>query len=102
MRPQRRMVSSRHCQKTAADIVNSDAVSERSAKRSRRALWRHQERAAWQRYSARGEQSAAQNSTASWRENISVVGRNYATSFRMRAMKFSRDLRLKFKRGAPG
>ena len=33
IRPQRRAVSLRRCQKTAADIVNSDAVSERSAKR---------------------------------------------------------------------
>ncbi len=33
MTPQRRAVSLRRCQMTAADIVNSDAVSERSAKR---------------------------------------------------------------------
>ena len=75
MRPQRRMVSSRHCQKTAADIVNSDAVSERSAKRVplRAVLLRRQNGSATANITRRGEQNAAQNSTASWRGNISAV-----------------------------
>ena len=60
--------------KTAADIVNSDAVSEHSARECCRALYYCAAKmAARQRYSARGEQSTAQNSTASWRRNISAV-----------------------------
>ena len=69
-------MSLRRRQKTVADIVNSDAVSERSAKRvpPRAVLLRCQD---GQRGSgidsARGEQSTAQNSTASWGGNISAV-----------------------------
>ncbi|WP_298041762.1 hypothetical protein [uncultured Campylobacter sp.] len=59
----------------AADIVNIDAVSERSAKRvpPRAVLLRRQNGSAAANITRRGEQGAAQNSTASWRGNISAV-----------------------------
>lgn len=75
IRPQRRAVSLRRCQKTAADIVNSDAVSERSAKRvpPRAVLLRRQDGQRGGDIARRGEQDMSQNSTASWRGNISAV-----------------------------
>lgn len=75
IRPQRRAVSLRRCQKTAADIVNSDAVSERSAKRvpPRTVLLRRQDGQRGGDIARRGEQDMSQNSTASWRGNISAV-----------------------------
>lgn len=65
----------RRCQKTASDIVNSDAVSERSAKRvpPRTVLLRRQDGQRGGDIARRGEQSMAQNSTASWRGNIAAV-----------------------------
>ena len=75
IKPQRRAVSLRRCQKTATDIINSDAVSERSAKRvpPRAVLLRRQNGSAAANITRRGEQSTAQNSTASWRGNIAAV-----------------------------
>ena len=75
MRRQRRAASLRRRQKTAADIVNSDAVSERSAKRvpPRAVLLRRQDGQCAANITRRGEQDMSQNSTASWRGNISAV-----------------------------
>ena len=75
MRRQRRAVSLRRRQKTAMDIVNSDAVSERSAKKvpPRAVLLRRQDGQCAANITRRGEQDMSQNSTASWRGNISAV-----------------------------
>ena len=75
IKPQRRAVSLRRRQKTAADIVNSDAVSERSAKRvpPRAVLLRRQNGSAAANITRRGEQDMSQNSTAPRCENISAV-----------------------------
>ena len=59
----------------ATDIVNSDAVSERSAKRVPPAPYYCGAKtgSAVANITRRGEQSTAQNSTASWRGNIAAV-----------------------------
>ena len=88
--------------KTVADTVNSDAVSERSAKRVplRAVFLQCQD----------GQRGSGIDSAVASRIRHRIAPRlgteiflqqcGYATSFRMRAMKFSCDLRLKFKRKA--
>ena len=93
-------MSLRRRQKTAADIVNSDAVSERSAKRvpPRAVFCAAKTGSAAVNITRCGEQDMSQNSTASWGGNISAVAVRLCDELSYESRKILRSLRFEFKR----